>query len=452
MTGDERHFMDVAIDFEGRVQAAGESHGGKNRDFSLAIAQKLRHQIYRFLAERFNVGECAVGPSSILQANAANLPEVLDVLQGNPSRFRAFVALVREVLPQVQGISLLPLPQNQKQIKVWSHSHETREDLAVPLNQSGSGIGQVLAILYVVISSNHSQTIIIDEPQNFLHPGAIRKLIEVLKRYPQHQYIFATHSPAVIAACDPITTIMLRQVDGETLVTEVDTKDSGDLKLYLSEIGAKLSDVFGADDVLWVEGQTEELCFPRILKEIAHKSLMGTTVLGIRQTGDLEGHDANRIFALYRRLTEGKSLLPPAIAFVLDKECMTEQQIKEMQARSQGLAVILPRRMYENYLLDPPIITRVVNEIPNFRDKSVSENEVRTLIDAKRSDPSYFCPGTKAIPADWLVHIDGARILKEIFSELSETREKFVKTRHSLAITESLLANSPNNCGRSQTC
>jgi hypothetical protein len=236
---------------------------------------------------------------------------------------------------------------------------------------------------------------------------------------------------------------MLCQVDGETSITEVNPNDSRELQSYLSEIGARLSDVFGADNVLWVEGQTEELCFPRILKEIAHKSLMGTAVLGIRQTGDLEGHDANRIFALYRRLTEGKSLLPPAIAFVLDKECMTEQQIKEMKARSQGLAVILPRRMYENYLLDPQTIGRVVNEIPNFREKPVSDNEVRTLIDAKRSDPSYFCPGTKAIPANWLVHIDGARILNETFSELSETREKFVKTRHSLAITESLLVNSP---------
>jgi predicted ATPase len=45
----------------------------------------------------------------------------------------------------------------------------------------------VLAILYVVMTSNHPQTIIIDEPQSFLHPGAVKKLIEVLKQYPQHQ-------------------------------------------------------------------------------------------------------------------------------------------------------------------------------------------------------------------------------------------------------------------------
>ena len=161
--------------------------------------------------------------------------------------------------------------------------------MALPLNQCGSGIGQVAAILYVVLTANHPQVIIIDEPQSLLHPGAIRKLIEVLKRYPQHQYIMATHSPTVITSANPATVTVARLEGVETRLQAIDIRQTQDLQLYLADIGARLSDVFGADNILWVEGQTEELAFPLILSQIAHRSLMGTAIVGIRQTGDLEG-------------------------------------------------------------------------------------------------------------------------------------------------------------------
>jgi hypothetical protein len=170
---------------------------------------------------------------------------------------------------------------------------------------------------------------------------------------------------------------------------------------------------------------------------------MGTAILRIRQTGDLEGRDAVRVFELYRRLSSSNSLLPPAVAFVLDAECRTQEQRTEIRKLSGELAEFLPRRMYENYLLDPRSIAETMNQIPNFREKPISEQEVRDLIDAKRANLRYFCPSTKTVPADWRKEIDGAVILKEIFSELSNTKESFVKAKHSVAITETLLKEKP---------
>src|SRR5204862_1210440 len=83
------------------------------------------------------------------------------------------------------------------EVQVWQVDPVTeRDDLAVSLNDSGTGVGQVIAILYVAVNSNAPRTIVIDEPNSFLHPGAARKLIEILKSDPlnQHQYIIATHS------------------------------------------------------------------------------------------------------------------------------------------------------------------------------------------------------------------------------------------------------------------
>ena len=54
------------------------------------------------------------------------------------------------------------------------------------------------------------QVILIDEPQSFLHPGAVRKLIEILRQHPQHQFIITTHSPTAVTAADPDVLLLLR--------------------------------------------------------------------------------------------------------------------------------------------------------------------------------------------------------------------------------------------------
>ena len=66
---------------------------------------------------------------------------------------------------------------------------------------------------------------------------------------------------------------MVRATDSESVLEVMDPSNAKHLQTYLSEIGASLSNVFGADNILWVEGQTEEECFPLILKKIANRSL-----------------------------------------------------------------------------------------------------------------------------------------------------------------------------------
>jgi predicted ATPase len=79
---------------------------------------------------------------------------------------------------------------NLVELFIWPHETWTeRLDLAVPLAKCGTGVGQLLAIFYVIVTADQPRVIIIDEPQSFLHPGAVRKLLEVLSEYPYHQFI-----------------------------------------------------------------------------------------------------------------------------------------------------------------------------------------------------------------------------------------------------------------------
>jgi hypothetical protein len=301
------------------------------------MAGALANRVYYFKAERLNVGEFTAAYSKVLAPDASNLAQCLHTLQGNPVRFQRLKALVGEIFPEVRQITAPMTPEGPVRILVWSiDPRSEREDLAVPLSESGTGIGQVLAILYVVLTAERSQTIIIDEPQSFLHPGAVRKLIEILKHYERvrHQYVITTHSPTVITATEPDTLLSVRKEGAESVVEEIDASETHNQDLLLREVGARLSDVFGADGILWVEGPTEEACYPLILERVAGRLLLGTKILGVVHTGDFESKHSDTILEIYRRLSEGRGLLPPAIGFIFDREDRHEEARKDLERRS----------------------------------------------------------------------------------------------------------------------
>jgi AAA15 family ATPase/GTPase len=412
------------------------------------VANVLPDKIYNFQAERVPLGQHNISSNMILESDAQNLAQVIDNLQGNPGKFDRYNQLIKQILPQVKRISVRKPQDDRVEIIIWNNNYLDRIDLAVPLHQSGTGIGQVLAILYVVVSSDFPQVILIDEPQSFLHPGAVRKLIETLKENPMHQYIITTHSPTVITASDSKTITLVRQNEGESLLEQMNLNEAEQLRTYLAEIGARLSDVFGADKILWVEGKTEEICFPKILKSLCKNHLLGISIIGILHTSDLENRDADRIVEIYERLSKSNALLPPALGFILDKEDRSKQKLDDIEKRSKGLVKFLPRRLYENYLLNPTAITSIVNSIEGFCENPVSESVIDSWLNEKRKEKKYNLPSKhNAVDesAPWQVNIQGAKLLEDLFKDISSNRIEFHKVSHGLALTEWLIAHSPED-------
>jgi AAA domain, putative AbiEii toxin, Type IV TA system len=315
------------------------------------------------------------------------IPEVLSVLQGNnPSLFASFNKYVRQIFPTVFQVSVRNVENNQLEVIVWTENPVSqRDDLAVPLAESGTGVGQVLAILYVVLTSQFSRTILIDEPNSFLHPAAARKLVEILKvDFPQHQYIVATHSPEIIRTADPTTLFMVRLDGRESRLERLDSKDVKDQGKCLLEVGARLSDVFGSDEIVWVEGDTEEVCFRLIVRDLLKRPLLGRAIVAVRNVGDLEGKrpSARVIWDIYSQLTKNNALIPQGIAFLFDREQRTEAERTDLVQRSGGKLKFLPRRMYENYLLIPEAIRAVLSTLPSFQGTTVTVEQVREWLEA----------------------------------------------------------------------
>lgn len=406
--------------------------------YGTRLAGLLRDRIYMFKAERLNVSQSQFGAGTVLSSNASNLAEVLHNLQSNPSRFRRLNQHVSTIFPEIKWISVpSALEGGQVRILVWSIDPDTeREDLAIPLAESGTGIGQVLAILYVVLTADKPQVIIIDEPQSFLNPGAVRKLLEILKHYPQHQFIITTHAPEVVSVVTPRTLFLLQKVEAETHITQLNSTKTQDQKLLLSEVGTRLSDVFGADNILWVEGATEESSFPLIVERVLQKPLRGTKILGVVQTGDFESKHSETILKIYDRLSKGEGLIPPAVGFIFDREKRTEANQADLIRRSKGKVVFLPRMMYENYLLNPQAIVSVMSQIEGFRDTPVTSEEVQKKL--QESIKSKY--STKE---EWLREVHGAKVLEVLFKELSENRVEYDKVLYGVMLTEWIVENAP---------
>lgn len=326
-----------------------------------------------------------------------------------------------------------------------SDPQQRRSHLYFELKECGTGIGQVLAIVYAVTSQEQPCVLIIDEPNSFLHPDATRNLIEFFNENPRHQYIISTHSTEVIAAAKKKQITISRWNGNECTVETHNPESVNAAQECLLEVGTRLSDVFGADKVCWVEGETERLAFPKILEvSCAEYKNAGIAFAAIRATGDLEGKTRQAFLDIYQRMSQGVAILPPTVHIIFDNETRSESERADLTRQSKGLLDFQPRRTYENYLLDSEAIASVIKK--NAPDSTVTAEQVDVYILSKRGDAINYCGEAPDLSDQrWLYEVDGARLLDDLFWTLSNATIKFSKTKHSLELTEWLLQNRPEH-------
>ncbi len=419
--------------------------GTIKNSFDMEIYSTLVNRVYVFKAERLNIGTCQAGTNLILNSDASNLPEVLhNLLTKIPRKFDQLTDFISTIFPSIFHITVTPQPNNQLEIKTWTAKlANDREDLMIPLADSGTGVGQALAILFVALTSNYSTVIIIDEPNSFLHPSASRKLIQILKQFPLHQFIVSTHSPEVIRAAGAETIDLIRWDSSHSIIEQLQADQLQNIKECLLEVGAKLSDVFGADHILWVEGITEEEAFNLFLNKGLIKTKKSVNIIAVRNTGDFDKKNKhiNLIMDIYTKLSNGNALIPPALGFIFDKEKLTAKEIEDISRQSHGLISFLPRRMYECYILSPQAITSVMNTLPSFTENNVSADTVEAWI--RDNSSNYSSIAFSSFNQEWLADVDAANLLKDLFSALSNNKESYDKKLHSIAITEEIINTEP---------
>ena len=236
---------------------------------------------------------------------------------------------------------------------------------------------------------------------------------------------------------------LLRWERPKTVVEPMELTKLDDMRKCLTEVGVRLSDVFGADNILWVEGPTEEACFPIILQDAINTA--GTSIVSVISTGDLLSKKSKkRIIGIYSKLSESNAILPSTLAFIFDKEKLTDKEIADINRESKGFVHFIPRRTYENYLIHPDALASVMNELPTFKEASISQDIVEDWL--VKNGNSFIEGGVTDKEVDitkiaWLENVDGANLLSAMYSELSGNMEDYIKTSDSVLLTKWLIQN-----------
>lgn len=435
-----RNLRDMTFDYAGTSHEKGDPTG--------LIANFFLNSAYLFRAERFNLAICNVGTNTELAPNAENLAEVLNILQPKKNQFSLYCALVREVLPVVTDVSVRPLANGRVGIHVkTAEDISDNGDINFLLSECGTGIGQVLAILYVVIFSAFSRVILIDEPNSFLHPGAARRLIQILRRYSRHQYILTTHSPEVVRSASMGAIIHVTLAKGESRLEIMSATDTTKMREMLEDVGARISDLFQAENLVWVEGQTERICFPLILRIVAPATIEDICFLPIISTGELskKGRTLTTVLDIYRRLSQASALGERHVKFVLDRESLTAKEIEDLKRASKSVLEFIPRRMFENYLLHIEAIAACFNELSTFSDCKLTSEEVQQWIVKHGQEAPYSAEHYEPLSEKWLEAVDGAAILKNMLTDLSQTKEAYQKVEHGQKITAWIAEHDPQS-------
>lgn len=385
--------------------------------------------IYRFSAQRRPAGTSGAYNDAKLDREATNLPFCINHLQSNDAHgHKQLCEWVNRIFPNVQWVQAPPINNSQFEVRCLPLLPESRrDDLAVPLHRMGSGIGNVIAMLYVVLTSRQPQVIAIDEPNSFLHPRALRELLQILAtEATQHQIILTAHSADVLTAIKPSLITMFDFDGATTSVKQVGAQDISLLRTNLSDLGIHMTDLHGRDRVLWVEGQTEEIVMPELLRTFCSDIAAGIAVLRVEHTGTFEkkGVDPAEVSKLYTRLSGASALVPPMVAILLDRELHTEEECAKLEKKSN--LKFLERRMLENYVLIPEAIAAVLYAL----GEAVTVEKISELL-----------VGRGVTETVDFTKLDGAKVLKEIFAEVSDARYEFKKTRDVPELISYLLAN-----------
>jgi predicted ATPase len=99
-------------------------------------------------------------------------------------------------------------------------------------------VGNALAMLYVALTAKSPRFILLEEPNSYLHPRALRELLAILTEVgAQHQYFLTTHSSDVLRTV-AASTITLLEFDGQrTIRKQASGDDLSSLRAGLVDMG-----------------------------------------------------------------------------------------------------------------------------------------------------------------------------------------------------------------------
>ncbi len=227
--------------------------------------------------------------------------------------------------------------------------HDDHLEESIDISERGSGVGSLLQLsmmqAYVDFQVNEGYMLLFEEPGNFLHPSAERKMLDALRDIAAGggQVVITTHSQVFIDNRANADMYLTRRNSGVTEFQKL--KEEG--FEAVREIGARNSDILQSDFVIYVEGQSDV----EVLEMIARSAIddwheRNVTILPLGGTGNMRHCNPEKLKNINQNF-----------AILLDsdkksKEDDPREEIASLRDRAQEAGVpchVLQKREIENY-------------------------------------------------------------------------------------------------------
>lgn len=136
------------------------------------------------------------GASGRLLPNGANLPWAVHALETtDPDRLEDWIGHIRTSLRDVHAIRTREKPEDRSRYLEVEYTG----GLTVPSWLLSDGTLRMLALTSLAYASASHGTILIEEPENGIHPQAVETVVQSLQSVYNAQVFLATHSPVVLS-------------------------------------------------------------------------------------------------------------------------------------------------------------------------------------------------------------------------------------------------------------
>ncbi|MGN9805121.1 AAA family ATPase [Micromonospora sp. L32] len=234
---------------------------------------------------------------------------------------------------------------------------EARTGTEKELYWAGDGMQIWLQLMFHIFRQRHVSTLVLDEPDTFLHPDLQRRLMNLLDDL-EPQVILATHAPEMVTEASRDSLIWVDRVQKRARRVR-DDKSLAKLNVELgSGFNLGMAKALRSKLALFVEGTDM-----KVLRNIART--VGASKVG-RERGvtviPLGGFSNWRSVQPFAWMAKGLLGDAVKIAVLLDRDYRTDEEVFDVleDLRKLGiLAHVWQRKELESYLLSPSAISRL---------------------------------------------------------------------------------------------
>lgn len=186
------------MDTTGKIKLLGDNNNPQSfTDFyGLPNIETLDNFIYPFFSKRkaysYNHQNFGTKESFSVSDDLRNITPKIQKI-GNPShpKNKEFVRLVNEILGFTIGV--IPHRENDSNTGIF-----VTDTMVIPIEHMGEGVVNIIGLLVLLLTEDH-KLYLIEEPENDIHPAALKKLLQVIiSKSSNNQFVISTHSNIVV--------------------------------------------------------------------------------------------------------------------------------------------------------------------------------------------------------------------------------------------------------------